>query len=213
MTLSFNAAADFSRLVDGLEPVTLVRRGGAVTSSLRGLRTASSISEATPNAGHCTAARATWDLPQAECPTAPSPGDALIDAAGHRWTVLTIHTAVHTARWKCTCLNLAIQHGLDDTVSVEESERIAQPGGGVSLTWRTWRTGVRARIQPLGVAVDDELEPPQSVRTYRIYLAEELPLDHRHRIRAADGALYRITAYSAAAALDSLPYVDTEGIA
>ena len=205
MTLSFHAAADFARLVDGLEAVTLARRGGAVTSSLDGRRTASSISEAAPSA--------TWDLAQAECPTPPSPGDALIDAAGSRWTVLAIHPAVHTGRWKCACLNLAIQYGLDDTVSVDESERISQPGGGVSLTWGAWRTGVRARIQPLRATVHNELEPPQSVRTYRIYLAEELPLDHRHRIRAADGALYGVTAYSAAAALDSLPYVDTEGIA
>lgn len=212
MTLSFDASADFAHLVDGLESVTLQRRGSSATSAIAALRAAPTTCEAAPSDGQYTRASTTWHLPQSACPVAPRPGDTLVDAAGNRWTVLEIQASPFTARWKCVCRNLVIQYGLDDTLSVEQSERVSQPGGGYSLVWRTARTGVRARIQPLRTTVQAEIEPPQSVKKYRIYLAEELALDHRHRIRAADGVLHRVTAYTAAAELDSVPTIDTEEV-
>jgi hypothetical protein len=58
--------------------------------------------------------------------------------------------------------------------------------------WRTWRTGIRARIQPSETKIKNDGEDSSTTTTYRIFVEENLELDHTCRIRGADGTLYAI---------------------
>ena len=59
--------------------------------------------------------------------------------------------------------------------------------------WRTWRTGVRARIQPIETKIDADDVTPSTTTRYRIFVEEDLDLDHTCSIRGADGTIYSIT--------------------
>jgi head-tail adaptor len=210
MSTSFDPSADLADIVDGLEPITLRRRGSSATEVAHALRRQVATRLAAINSGRMSGADVRWYVPRAECPAAPHPGDAIVDAGGNRWTVLDVNQTTLCARWECTCRDLAAAYRLHDTITVEQAETTAGPDGGSVTLWRTWQTGIRARIQPLATVVNAAADPPTAVKTSRIYLAEELPLDQRYRIRAADGTLYGVTGYTAAATPGNLPVVDVE---
>ncbi len=90
--------------------------------------------------GQCIAADVDWHLPAAELDKPPRIGDAILDGDGRRWTILEIDLIMLRTRWKCFSRDLAIAHGLDDTVTVLKAE---YPAGGGEPIWQTWRTGVR----------------------------------------------------------------------
>ena len=80
------------------------------------------------------------------------------------------------ARWRCEARDVAIAHGLDDTISILRS--FPPPGGWGDRIWRTWKTGIRARIQSIERKIDADGESPSTTTPYRIFVEEDLELDH-----------------------------------
>ncbi len=226
MVLDFDPSDDLA-ISDGTETVTLLRRGtmpgGASTVISHALRRAISAAEAAintssdvhknvPSDGQHTAATVVWHLPVAELPTAPELGDVILDADGQRWTIVEVKCATLGARWRCETKNVTISFGLDDTISVLKA--VSTPGsagsGETTTTWRTWRTGVRARIQPIETTITNIAGTAATTASYRIFVEENLELDHTCCIRGPDGTLYTITRTVGAERIGELQVIEVQ---
>jgi hypothetical protein len=196
---------DFTTITDGVEAVTLLRRGGdtagtpvshawrrAVTTSEATIINSGNVRKTMPSGGQYMAGDVVWNLPAGELPAAPRLGDAILDGAGGRWTILAVKLVTLGSRWRCTARNLVIAHRLDDTITVLKAVFTKSSCGAAEPVWHTWRTGIRARIQPAEVKMQTDAQARRSVLEHRIFLAEELTLDQTHRILGPDGQAYRI---------------------
>jgi hypothetical protein len=221
MTIAFNPQHDLALVVDGAERVTLLCRGSTPGQAgiviAHALRQATVVGETTfgnrseirkhaDSDAHALAADADWHLPAEELPDPPQLGDVILDASGCRWMILEVHGMTCGSRWKCVSRSLAIAHGLDDTISIMKYSSTDQ-------TWEVWRTGIRARIQPFMMEVDDK-NPDQSSKTrYRIILEESFSFDHTYRLRGPDGVPYRILWASGAPRLGELQMLEVVKVA
>ena len=220
---SFNPGGDFSLVADKTEAVTLLRRGStpgepgtAIAHALR--RTVQSGEFAAKNRdesrryvnsdGQCVAADADWHLPAAELQAPPAIGDVILDGDGRRWTILELELIMLRSRWKCSARDLAIAYGLDDTITILKAEYAKSDGGAAEANWQTWRTGVRARIQPVEIKVDVENSAVCAASLYRIFMEGELALDHTNRIRSADGTIFQVTSVTGAERLGELQTIE-----
>lgn len=222
MTTDLDAKGDFALLAEDRTRVVLCRRGGEETPIDGAVRFPAALRELSadqrgvktgdghykPSFGQVVAGDAVWHLPQPAGIAAPRLGDVLRDARGERWTILGVESLDRTGRWRCLARNLAVAAGLDDYVDIERFD----PAGGESGAWRTWRTGVRARIQPSSAKVLVRQQTRSTVQRFRIFLEEDLPIDHRHRIRGAGGRRYTVVAYQAAERIGELLQVEAEVI-
>jgi hypothetical protein len=216
MPLSFDPSDDFVRAADGLEPVTLLRGGTSAaalgTAIAHALRRAVTTYEAAASDGRYTASDVAWHLPVAEVSTRPRLGDVLRDAQGVRWVVLEVVQTTLGSRWLCTARSLAVAHGLDDTITILQAAYPKGSGGAMDPVWQPWRTGIAARIQPLSAQAGLENESRKTTARCRVFIEEPLVLDHRHRILAAEGTLYRVLGTTAAQRIGELPSIDVEAL-
>ncbi len=219
---TFDPTDDFSLVADGTEPVTLLRRGAtpgspgtAIAHALRRAITAGEaaivntgdVHKVVPSGGQQLADDLVWHLPVAELPDAPQLGDVILDGDGRRWTVLTVKLATLGARWRCETRNVAVAHGLDDTISVQKSTTTIVSGVSTT-TWRTSKTGIRARIQPIETVID--AATPSTTTTYRIFVEENVELDHTCRILGPDGTVYSITGSTGADRIGELQVIEAK---
>ena len=223
MTLNFDPSADFARAIDGAESVTLRRRGADPGSSgtivahalRRALHTHQSQARSrqntwktVPSGGHYTAGDLVWHLPAEELSEPPRPGDVIVDASNRRFTILEIREATLRSRWQCFARNLAVAYGLDDAVCILKAVYAKGDGGAAETTWRTWKTGVRARIQPVAADATAASGARQTIARYQIFLEEDAALDPTHLIRGPDGTFYKIQSAAGAGRIDELQTVD-----
>ena len=182
----FDPSDDLAAVADGTETVTLLRRGRtpgdagtviahalrrAITAGEAAIVASGDVHKQVPSGGQQLADDAVWHLPVAELPDAPQLGDAILDGDGRRWTILTVKLATLGARWRCETRDVGIAVGLDDAISVQKNA-----GNASSPIWRTWKTGVRARIQPLQTTIDSTAETPSTTTRCRIFVEENLDL-------------------------------------
>jgi hypothetical protein len=144
-------------------------------------------------------------LPTSELPDAPRLGDIVLDAAGRRWTILTVKRATLGARWRCETRNLAIAAGLDDSIAIQKNV-----GTTASPIWQTWKTGLRARIQPLRTIIDNDAEAPTTTTKYRIFVEENIEVAHTCRIRGPNGTIYTVTGAIGAEQIGELQVIEAE---
>jgi hypothetical protein len=222
--LDFDPADDLA-ITDGTEAVTLLRRGStpggpgeiishalrrAITAAEATINTSSDVHKNVPSDGQHTAASVVWHLPVAELPIAPQLGDVLLDGGGQRWTILEVKQATLGARWRCESKNVAVAFGLDDTISVLKAVGTAGDAGSGQTVWRTWRTGVRARIQPIQTTITNIAGTAATTASYRIFVEENLELDHTCCIRGPDGTLYTITRSVGAERIGELQVIEVQ---
>jgi hypothetical protein len=210
----FDPSADFVQIADATESVTFFPRealpgegGVAVPHALRHAPTSRELAE---NHQLLAASDAVWHLSRQELGVVPRPGDGLLDAQGCRWLLLEVRATTCGARWRCLARNLVVVHGLDDSVTVLKASYRKGSGGAAEAMWVPWRTGIRAKIQPLDTRPDARPETRQTVCRYHIRLAEDLPLDHHHLIEGPDGTRYTVVAVHRRERLDDLPLVEVE---
>jgi head-tail adaptor len=205
----FDPSDDFPEVIDGLEAVTLARADGspgvAVPSALR---LATRTREAAPCGGHYQTSDVVWHLPTAELAEGPHLGDAIVDAAGQRWTILEVQCAGRGTRWRCAARNLAIAAGLDATVDIEQATYAKGASGTDVPTWTLWRAGVAARIQPVQSDVRTAAGRQCVETRVTIYLAEDVGVAPAHRIRGPEGGYYTILAVRKASRADALVEID-----
>jgi hypothetical protein len=214
----FDPTNDLTNVADGTEAVTLLRRGRtpgdpgtviahalrrAITAGEAAIVVSGDVRKQVPSGGQQLADDVVWHLPVAELSDAPRLGDAILDGDGRRWTILTVKRTTLGARWRCETRDLAIAVSLDDTISVQKNS-----GTVSSPVWQTWKTGLRARIQPVRTVIKSEAETPSTVTSYRIFVAENVELDHTCRICGPDGTIYTITASLGAERIGELQVIE-----
>lgn len=208
-SLSFNLGDDFLAVADGLSAVTVSRADGTVTAVVaHALRLAVKTQEARQSGGRYTASDVVWHLPATELPEAPRLGDLIADAEGRKWTILQVREVTQGRRWRCVTRNLAIVHALDQKIDLEKATYAKTPSGALEASWQPWRTGLSARIQPRTVEVRQQPDRLDSVAGYTVFLAENVAVDHTHRIKGPDGTRYRILGSRRAERIDALLEID-----
>jgi len=209
MTLQFDASGDLADVADALESVTVRRPGSSTVRSITSaLRRAVSTAEAEASGGKYTASDVAWHMGASELSDPPQPGDVIVDGNGQRWNVLMAKLATLDGRWRCVCRNLAVVHGLDEYVDIEQATYAKGSGGADEPTWHTARAGLRARIQPLPAEVKSNNQRQTTAARFKVFLAEDVPLDHTQRVKGSDGTVYRISGYRKAQRIDALLEID-----
>lgn len=194
MTVTFSPGTDFVDVTDGLEAVTLNRRGSSSDVSVaNALQRNVSTAEVGSSDGRYRAGDVRWHLPVSQVSSAPQLGDWIVDAASARWQVLEVREDTLSSRWRCVTRNLAIAYGLNDTVVIEEAVWAKGTGGTAKATYHVWKSGVRARIQERTVTVGNDVETQRTVREFQIFLEDDYEITHNHRIRDRKGTYYKIT--------------------
>jgi hypothetical protein len=207
--MDFDPTDDFPNTSDGLTAVTVTRPGGSSSTEVsHALRRPIRTREAEKSGGRYTASDVTWHLPASELSAAPRPGDVIVDAEGQRWTLLDVTQTTLGARWRCVSRNLAVVHGLDAYVDVEKAEYAKGAGGADQPTWHTWRTGLRAKIQPARILVRHEHQRQVTTAGFKVLLLDHVAVDHTCRIKGSDGTLYRVVGYRKADRIDALSEID-----
>jgi hypothetical protein len=212
--MTFDTAADFAAVCDGLEAVTLLRRGDAPNSPglavTHALRRPAGTREAAALAGRCSGSDVVWHLSAAELDAPPQPGDVVRAAAGQRWTILEATETTLGSRWRCLARNIAVAYGLDDSVTVLRAVFSKGAGGAADVTWITWKTGVRARVQPTDTRTEVQHEAAMTERRCLIFMEEDLSLDHTHRIVGPDAAVYKVLGSRSAQQIGELAVIEAE---
>jgi len=209
MALDFDPTDDLAAVADGLTSVTVMRPGSSASTEVaHALCRAVRTRELEKSGGRYTAGDVTWHLPESELADAPRPGDVIVDQEGQRWTVLDLQHTALAGRWRCVARNLAVVHGLDDYVDIEKATYAKGDGGADVPTWHTWKTGLRAKIQPARLQMRDEHERRVGAAEFTIFLAEDVAVDHTHRIKGPDGTIYRVAGYRKADRIDALLELD-----
>lgn len=209
MPVTFDPSTDFEDVTDGLEAVTLIRRGREPTAIAHALQRALSTAEIAASDGKYIAGDVRWHLPTVEAET-PKLGDYIEDAAGDRWTVLSRREDTLEHRWRLVCRNVAIVYGLDDRVTIMMADWSKGSGGAAEPSWREWRTGIRARIQEIAAEPTTEHEGRITRRRFEIYIADDLTINHTHRVRGPDSTLYRITGTNGRGEIGRLQTINAE---
>ncbi len=209
MTIEFDAGGDLANVADGLVEVTVTRPGSSDSTQVaHALRRMVKVREIKELDGHFRASDVTWHLPTSEMTSRPRLGDAIVDADGGRWTVLDVRKATADSRWRCVCRNLAVVHGLDQYIDVETATYTKSAGGADVPTWRAWRTGLKAKIQPVESKAGQRHDRRITATRYKVFVAEDLALNHTHRVRGPDGTVYRVTGCRQADRIDRLMEID-----
>lgn len=209
----FDPSDDFASVTDALEAV-IVRRAGssAAMEVAHALRRAVRTREAERSEGRYTAHDVVWHLPAAEVSEPPRPGDVIVDADAEHWTVLEVAQVTLQSRWRCVARNLAVFHGLDDHIDLERAEFAKGEGGAEEPAWHVWKAGLRARIQPAAADLRTDHDRPILAARYKVFLADEVPIDRTLRIRGPDGAIYTVTGFRKADAIDALLEIDVQRV-
>jgi hypothetical protein len=206
MPLDFNIQGDFTAVVDGWEPVTLLRRGGSAAIAVPRAWRYSSLSEpAEPGMADVARHDVEWQFEWADETDVPRVGDAIVDANGVCWTILSVVEHGAKSRLRCLGRNLAFVHALADRVEILAAVWEEGGSGPEIVGWNSLHSAVPASIQPEPTIVDHAADPPTSETIYRIVLGRQLALDHNHRIVDGAGTTYRVLEFTHAERIDALP--------
>ncbi|HBO44678.1 MAG TPA: hypothetical protein DD670_12250 [Planctomycetaceae bacterium] len=208
MTMVFDPSGDFAQVADFQQEATLERPGTSDSWPLcRAVASPIRASEARSSAGAYTQDDVVWNLDAGELPATPQPGDVVVDSDLRCWVVLAARRGA-TGRWRCICRNLAIVQSLDQAIDVEVAVRSKDAAGAEVVSWQPWRTGVAARVQPIRSTVANIHQRLGQVSEWKVFVADQLDIDHTHRIKTSDGAVYRVVGVQKAQRIDALMEID-----
>jgi hypothetical protein len=193
MSVGFDPSTDFETIADGLEAVTLDRRGSSSNVSVtKALKRQVSTTEIAASDGKLQSGDTRWHLPTAEVTSPPRLGDWIQDSGGDRYQILEFHRELLGSRYRCIARNLRVAYGLDDTLTIQQATYAKGTGGASEETFTTWRTGVRARIQEVAADVTSDVDARRTEKMFTVMLEDDYSLGHRHRLRDRHGNLYKV---------------------
>lgn len=197
-------------VVQDLEDITLLRRGSDSETVADCKRRALTLQEVTASDGKYTLEDVRWHIQVANLATSPRLGDVIKDGDGQRFTVLDVRLASIGTRWRCITRDLAVVYHLNDTVAILRATYEKGTAGAAEPTWHSYRSGVRARIQPMASDIAVEHEAKRKVTRVEIYVDSDFAIDQNCRVLAMNGTLYKVTGYRAAERIGELPVIEAE---
>jgi len=211
MSVTFDPSTDFEDVCDGLEAVTLNRRGSTPNTDIaHALQRNINNREIAASDGKYKAGDVRWHLPDAEIGDDPRMGDVIVDAADNRYTILEPRHDTLENRWRCVCRNVRVVYGLDDTIAILQATYAKGTGGALEPTWHDWKTGIRACIQPMATDIGVENQAKRAVNQVSIFIAEDLAITQNHRVRGRNGTIYKVTGYNGAERIGELAEIIAE---
>jgi hypothetical protein len=206
MTIELNIADDFDAILDITEAVTLKRRASAATIAIAKAWRYSSLSQqAEPAMPGVAQTDVVWQFGWEQAVDPPRIGDSIVDVSNDCWTIFSVEVRGAKTRLRCVTRNLQIVHQLLDRVEIQTAVWEDSGSGPEIVGWTTLLSAVPARIQPDQTTIDNTVDPPTSIASFRVMLADETPLDHNHRLIGPDGAIYQLVEYMQAERIDALP--------
>lgn len=211
MTVSFSPGDDFARAIDGLQSVTFLRPGTSLrVEVVHALVHPAHLVHVERSDGQYPTRDAVWHLPLDELPISPRPGDLVLESDRRQWTVLAVQRVTLGQRWRCVCRNLVELYRLDQYIDLQRATYRKGEQGEELPSWQTWRTGVRARIQPQETQTTSQHDRPVTRSRYKIFCLEDLQLTHHDRIRGPDGTVYQVLGTTRARRIDAALEIDAE---
>lgn len=193
MSVGFDPSTDFEDITDGLEAITLDRRGTSANVSVTAaLQRMISTTEVVASDGKLRSGDVRWHLPNAQVTTTPRMGDWIVDGSANRWQILQVDDATLQNRWMCAARNLRIAYGLEDTLTIERATYAKGAAGAVEETYTIHRTGIRARIQETASDMEVGAGARRTTKEFTILLEEDVTILQTDRIKDRRGTLYRI---------------------
>ncbi len=203
MSLSFQPDADLNYF-DGLESVSVRAAAGAAAVPVAGaLRRRIETHEAEVSGGRYFASDVDWHLPAAELGAQPAIGSLVTDSSGIEYRVLRVERATLASRWVCRSRSLAITGDLDRLITLERATWTKDSSGAAVATWSVVRSDLAARIQPQAGTIGVEQDRRLTRVTHRVYLAEDVAIDHNDRVVAGE-VIYRVLGFEQTARIDVL---------
>lgn len=192
MAVGFDPSDDFPTVVDGLESISLLKRGGStVTTISTALRRELSTAEIVDSDGMYLAGDTRWHVPNPENFREAQIGDIIKDDNRTRFVILEKRLDTLSVRWRFLCRNMIVAYGLDDMVRIVRATFEKTDEQVDESTFPIWKTGLHARIQAVDSEVQADLDQRVTVVTHFIYFEDDLDLDHRDRILSSDGTAYK----------------------
>ncbi len=214
MAVTFAPGTDFVDVTDGLEAVTLNRRGSSSDVSVASaLQRNVSTTEIAESDGKYRAGDVRWHLPISQVANTPQLGDSIVDSNLDRWKVIEVRFDTLSTRWHCVTRNLAIAYGLNDTIVIEAATWAKGTGGAMEATYSIWKSGVRARIQEVSDAterarIQTEEGAKRTPKQFKIYVDKDYEITHTHRIRDRKGTYYKVEGNTTKGELDEMQIVE-----
>ena len=209
MPALFNPNTDFEDVVDGLEAITILRRGDGTTAVAHALHRAINRAEAAASGGRYTTEDTRWHFPLVEA-ARPHLDDVILDGDGNRHTVLEARKDTLSVRWRCVARDMAVFHGLNAVIVIEKARQAKGTHGAYEATWSVWKAGVRARIQPMADTVAVLHDAKVTDQTVQIFVEDDPGIKANQRIKGPDGTYYRITDYTGSERIGELATISAE---
>jgi len=206
----FDPSTDFEDVCDGLEAVTLVPRSGSTIAITNALQRALTTAEIEASNGKYVGGDVRWHLSEAEVTTEPKLGDEIKDANSRRYTIIDKQHATLEHRWRLICRDMAVVWGLDCFITILQATYAKGAGGAMEPTWKVSQTGIRARVQPLALDVEHDHDAQHRVKRVKVYVGEDVVVNHTYRLKGPDGTLYKITGYTGAERIGDAQVINAE---
>ena len=214
MPVTFDPSTDFEDVVDGLEAVTIERRGDDDTAITNALQRSINDREIAESNGKLVAGDVRWHIPVVEAVTKPRLGDVIKDGNDDRYPILDVQNATLEARYRCIGRNLRVVYGLDDTIEILQAHYVKGSGGAMEPDhFDVVKAGIRARVQPLESDIDEEHESRRTVNRVEILFEDVVPpveITQLNRIRTVDGKIYKVTGLTGAEQIGDVPRIQAK---
>ncbi|TWT46489.1 hypothetical protein [Botrimarina hoheduenensis] len=188
----WNAEEDFTRVLDALEPVRVVREGcDQVIDYPRAWRFVESEAPIGERADAVLRSDAIWHLPAIAGEREPMVGDRLIDGAGACWTLRRVKRLRAATRFVCEARSTRLCSAQACWVRLDGPVWQTGVEGPEIVDWQPDRLAVSAVIEVL--AADIPAEDPSAARErVRITFAERITAGPQQRVVTPRGEVYQL---------------------
>lgn len=143
-----------------------------------------------------------WRLPVALLDSKePKPGDVIVDGNGNLFSITRSDYSNLFAEYRCETSNLEIY--LPDSITIQRPTYTPNLYKLDVPTWNDVYSSISARVQPDRDLAQIEANSELFVRTYTVYVLDQLDLDPQDRV-VWDGSYYTILSHEKAKRINDL---------
>lgn len=195
--------------VDGLEPVTVQERDGALYAVPSALHTTPKKAERELSAGRYLRAEAVWHFQAKDLPGVDLlPGSTITDGDGTTWVVLSTEHPKLLGKWRVLCSNLSL--ALPDTVTVEVRTASQTAMGATQWSWSadgSAPTAGKVHVIASAVEVGQDMRDAMPEQA-KLYVASNYQFVGQHRVKDSIGRYWEVLGANTVDELDFLQVVD-----